>query len=203
MAQPPRASLLTATLQSDHHHRGAAQPAGPAKCAAELGEGHSTLFRSEDRPSDPSRTYRRRLTVGLRFNVTKPGSVVAVRFFKAAAEGGAGHAARVYEATTGRLLGGTTTTVDDGRCKDGWVSIPLPTAIPVKPGSTYIAAIDSMLHWPASFGYFGGPAAAGDVVPVDRAGAVGPAAQMPDSYSSTNYWVDGEWAGKGGHDACQ
>lgn len=122
-----------------------------------------------------------------------PGTLRAVRFYKAGGEGGSGHVGRVYALESGALLG--ETDGEEVACQGpGWVTLRLREALAVEPGVAYVAAVDALQHWVATADGLHGPVTSGrGAVTVLRQGGVrGPAGQMPTDQSTTNYWVDGK-----------
>lgn len=122
-----------------------------------------------------------------------PGTLRAVRFYKAGGEGDSGHVGRVYAMESGALLG--ETGGEEVACQGpGWVTLRLREALAVEPGVAYVAAVDALQHWVATADAWHGPVTSGrGAVTVLRQGGVrGPAGQMPTDQSTTNYWVDGK-----------
>jgi hypothetical protein len=131
-----------------------------------------------------------RLTAGLRFRVTRPCTVVAVRYLKAKEETGV-HQAFLYGAD-GMLLATSDEFRDDWCVGPKWVQVPLQKPWDVSPQCQYTVAIDGLSYYTSSEGYRFDEKKGDTIVPIGgfyswKAGL------MPTTGPGTdNYWVDGK-----------
>lgn len=158
-----------------------------------------------------TRTLSHPVTVGLRFTPTSDGSLHAIRFYRSHVEGQGsvegevrGHRGRVYSLPDGRLLGTTRFTHAQACVGGGWVGLPLEASLNVSRGREYVALVEGVHHWAATFGYFasegkgkGRGSRRGGLAVGPRAGYMGPADGLrigggEDGFVDDNFWVDGE-----------
>lgn len=137
------------------------------------------------------------LILGVRFTTAVPGRLTAVRFFKAAREGGSGHVGKVYDWASGRLLASTGAAVDDSFCGGPkWVSLPITTPIITAPDTQYVVAVDSLMHYVKSAAMLGSGRSSRDLSVVAAGGVysteLGGGMPRYTDQGATNYWVDGE-----------
>ncbi len=135
------------------------------------------------------------IEVGVKFQVTEPGYVAGVKFYKAATNIGT-HIGHIWS-STGTLLGSATFT---GESASGWQEVDFATPIQVTPNTTYVASYYAPVgHYSADVNYFAttgvtnGPLQAMQNTSTSPDGIYSYAASstFPSStYSSTNYWVD-------------
>lgn len=142
------------------------------------------------------------IEVGVKFRVDTPGSVTAVRFYKASTNVGS-HIGHLWT-STGTLLGTATFT---GESASGWQQMTFPSPIQVAANTTYIVSYYAPSgHYSADTNYFATTGA--DNPPlhalangVDGANGVylytssQTGAFPTNTYSATNYWVDLLYAG--------
>jgi hypothetical protein len=170
----------------------------PQSCYTWPSHGLQTIFANQDdTPQATGITEGQPIVQGVRFKVTKPGIVQAVRFYKSPDEGG-NHVGRIYDWDSQQLLASTTdgAVVDDIACPGpGWITIDLPTPLAVKPGREYVAALDSLMYYVRTEDQLADGWSSGDLQVVEN-GAVFATEEgsMPtDSwFGSTNFWIDGE-----------
>ena len=140
--------------------------------------------------------------IGVKFRVDSPGSVTAVRFYKASTNVGT-HIGHLWS-STGTLLGTATFT---GESASGWQQMNFATPIQIAANTTYVVSYYAPSgHYSADTNYF---ATTGVDHPplhalangVDGANGVylytsSQTGGFPtNTYSSTNYWVDVLYAG--------
>ncbi len=125
----------------------------------------------------------------MKFVPSADGSVIGVRFYKGAGNGGT-HTGSLWS-STGTLLASATFT---GESSSGWQSVYFGTPVAVTAGTTYVASYYAPNgNYAADSGFF---ASVADQRPVDRAERHQrrvPVRRRPfptNSYNSTNYWVD-------------
>lgn len=115
----------------------------------------------------------------LRFKVRRPGNVTAVRFIKSAGEGGQGHWAHVFEWESRQLLA-STEDMDDSACRGPtWVTVELPSPLPVWPGREYVAVVDGVRHFARTADSLAGGRKSRDMTVVRGGGVFGRAGAMP------------------------
>lgn len=73
------------------------------------------------------------------------GYVTAIRFYKAASEGGTGHTAAIYDYSSGAKLASAMPFNDVGCLGPNYVSVPLTSPLRVSPGTNYMAVIDNLV----------------------------------------------------------
>ena len=126
----------------------------------------------------------------MRFTPSRAGSLTAVRFYKASTNTGT-HVVHVWSAT-GTLLATVTAT---GETASGWQTVPLPSALALTAGTTYVASYRAPVgHYAADSGYFTTSRTVGPLTAPATGNGVytyGANGTFPSStYQSSNYWVD-------------
>ena len=144
--------------------------------------------------------------LGVKFRTDSPGSLTALRFYKAATNVGT-HVAHLWT-STGTLIGTATFTSESA---SGWQQVNFSSPITLAANTTYIASYYAPSgHYSADTNYFATKGA--DNAPlhalangVDGANGVylytsSQSGGFPtNTYSSTNYWVDVLFAGSQGY----
>lgn len=82
---------------------------------------------------------------GWRWRGQVAGYVTAIRFYKAASEGGTGHTAAIYDYSSGAKLASAMPFNDVGCLGPNYVSVPLTSPLRVSPGTNYMAVIDNLV----------------------------------------------------------
>jgi len=132
------------------------------------------LYTSREHPSVTSTNDSKAAEVGVRFSVATPGSVVAVRFYKARGNTGP-HTGTLWTSSGQRVA--TVTFRDESR--RGWQVAWLDHALALQPGRTYVASYHT-----ASGNYARQPGAfaGGATIATRRSGA--PPAPIPPARAS-------------------
>jgi hypothetical protein len=128
------------------------------------------------------------VTLGVRFTVSKPGVILGVRFYKAAANTGT-HTGTLYSDTGAVLATGTFS----GETASGWQTLTFDSAVTVQTGSTYVAAYRAPNgHYSADTYGLATPRVSGPfTTATGDNGVYADGAGFPSaSYKSSNYWVD-------------
>lgn len=150
------------------------------------------MFGANDRPATADSTDNQRLVLGLRLTTTLAGTISAIRFYKAASEGGSGHTGRIYNSATGAVL--ASVAFNDAACNGPkWVVAPLAAPLQTTPGVEYTVAVDSLLYYVKTDGYYASPRTVGKVTAI--AGVYGTAAGQMPTYQNqlpASYYIDGE-----------
>jgi len=132
--------------------------------------------------------------VGVRFTTDTPGTISGIRFYKALANTGT-HVGDLWS-SAGKLL---ATATFSSETASGWQQVNFATAVPVTPGTTYVAAYHTNVgHYSDNSNYFTNSY---DVSPLHAPASTASAGNgvyhygstdvFPSStYHSTNYWVD-------------
>lgn len=133
--------------------------------------------------------------VGLKFRADSNGSVLGVRFYKAAANTGT-HIGHIWS-STGTLLG---TATFSGESSSGWQQVNFSSAIPIIANNTYVVSYFAPVgHYSVDAGFFAqsgvnNPPLHALADGVDGANAVftyGSTGGFPtSSFQAGNYWVD-------------
>lgn len=134
--------------------------------------------------------------VGVQLRTTAAATIRAIRFLKAAFEGGGPHTGLVYDNSTGAVLA-TTGAFTDGSCGGRvWVSAPLTAPLAIRPGVVYVVAVDGVLHFPSTPEFLMRSArTSGILVALHHGSVAGPAGTVPrTNLRDKNYWVDVELA---------
>jgi hypothetical protein len=152
-----------------------------------------TIFGSNN-PNVGTFNDGQQIELGVKFRTSTDGNITALRFYKAAGNGGT-HTAHLWTAN-GQLL---ATAVYTAETASGWQQVTLPTPVHVTANTTYIASYHSDAGgYSATGGYFNGSGAGGWPVSalatgVDGGNGVylyGPASVPNNTYNGGNYWVD-------------
>lgn len=125
--------------------------------------------------------------LGLRFYSVVNGSVVAIRFYKAAGETGT-HTGRLWDAE-GRLLASTTFT---GETASGWQEQALPVPVPIAAFTIYTVSVNTGGAYVATVGGLDQQIASGALRSVvGNNGVYGPPGSYPTStYRGSDYFRD-------------
>jgi hypothetical protein len=148
-----------------------------------------TLFTPTDLPAvDDARDDNTRLVLGFRFTTTAPTDILAIRFFKARSESSGDYSVSIFDAHTHvRLVSATAST---SSCRGGqWVEVPLPSAFTTVPNTQYIVAVDNVLYYPKTEGFFTRPRTYGDIIVLQGVFGVVPG-QIAEYGSTSNYYID-------------
>ena len=129
-----------------HHALGLPAPPGSP------GSGTGGVFFADDVPDslDAAGTVE----LGLRFRVSRPGRITALRFYQAIGETGS-HALRLWDGD-GHVRVTAEAPATEGH---GWVVAPLREPLPVDPGQTWVVAYTARSHYVATAGVFATPVA--------------------------------------------
>ncbi len=157
--------------------QGADLPVGQCPCS---------LFSESRVPTIVSDTDRALVTLGVKFTVTEPGNITALKFYKGAANTGT-HTGTLWDASGNPLASVTF----ENESTAGWQIAQLSTPVSVQPGieyvASYVAPNGAYSATPGAFGsaYTRGP------LSVPASGGVFTYSQgFPSSTSSTDYGVD-------------
>jgi hypothetical protein len=152
-----------------------------------VNEGPALVDATDDRP----------LGLAVRFTTTTSGTLTAVRWFKSPQEGGSGHVGKIYDFASRAQLA-VTPALSDAQCPGPvWVRLPLSTPLRATPGQEYVVAVEGLMYYVKSEGFWSAPRQSGNLL-ARQAGALYTFAVggMPDQVAlggTTNYFVDGEW----------
>ncbi|NMM30784.1 MAG: DUF4082 domain-containing protein [Cellulomonas sp.] len=94
-----------------------------------------TLWADSEIPTYPSWNDPAAVQVGTRFTASVAGSVTAIRFYKGAANTGV-HTVNLWDGA-GNLVASAPSNAESA---SGWQTVPLPAAVALTPGATYVAA---------------------------------------------------------------
>lgn len=132
--------------------------------------------------------------LGVKFQVTTPGVIERLRFYKSAANTGT-HVGRIY-GPDGAVLGSVTFGAETA---SGWQEAAFATPVPVQPGVTYVASYHAPNgRYSVNGWYFSGPRVSG-ALRAPATGEVGgngvyqygSGGSVPaNTYNAGNYWVD-------------
>jgi hypothetical protein len=142
------------------------------------------LFAGQSPQSQPSGTYE----LGVRFTVSVPTSLTAIRFFKASGESGV-HTGSVWTASGTRLA----QVAFAGESGPGWQEQALPTAVQLQPGEVYIVSVNANFAFAQTIGGLSSAVSSGPLQTTTGANGVysGTPGSFPDqSWGSSNYYVD-------------
>lgn len=159
--------------------------------------GRQTIFFPSDTPQALDLNDGVHLVLGQRFTTAVAGDLLAVRYYKAASEGGSsslgGRTGRIYDWSSGALLASTELTVDDGCPGPRWVSIPLQASLRTAVGKEYVVAIDGVDYYSKTDVYDLGANLGGSINPTIGGAVYGfDTGVMPNGAGGdANYWVDG------------
>jgi hypothetical protein len=84
--------------------------------------------------------------LGMEFRSSKPGTIDAIRYYKAASETGT-HTGRIWSAATGQQLATVTFTNETG---SGWQQQTLDTPLDIQANTTYIVSVNANTHYVAT-----------------------------------------------------
>jgi hypothetical protein len=154
----------------------------------------SSLWNPTDVPSVVAHPDSNAVTLGVKFQTTRGGTITGLRFYKGATNTGS-HTGSLWTGT-GQLLASAVFTNETA---SGWQQVNFTTPVPIDANTTYIAGY----HTPAGFysinrPYFGQRyvnrsliAPASSTVTGNGVYTYGATSTFPTStYQSTNYWVD-------------
>lgn len=131
------------------------------------------------------------VTLGTKFTSTQDGFVSGVRFYKSAANTGS-HTGTLFSASGGVLATG----VFANETSEGWQTLLFDRQVPVKAGTTYVAAYTAPQgRYSADSYYFTRPFNAGLLTAAGGNGVANGvfsegSAFPSETYQQTNYWVD-------------
>ena len=153
------------------------RPAGECPCS---------LFPESRVPAVIAANDSDSVTLGVKFTVSTPGTITAVKFYKGPGNGGA-HTGALWSANGTKLASATFT----GESTQGWQVAQLDTPVTVEPGTTYVASyLAPQGHYAATAGGFSAAYARGPLA-VPASGAVFTySSGFPSSTSTTDYGVD-------------
>lgn len=147
------------------------------------------LFSPSDVPTIPIDSDVGLVTLGMKFTSTQAGTIVGVRYYKSAGDGGT-HVGSLWS-STGQLLATATFTQESA---SGWQTVTFDNPVSIAAGTTYIVSYHSNAHYADTPDYFtsahtNGPltAQAGNGYYVYGTDNAFPTNQ---SGNNTNYWVD-------------
>ena len=140
------------------------------------------------RPSVPASAQTDPIEVGTRFTVAVSGSVTGVRFYKGPGNSGT-HVGRLWNQTTGALLGSVTFT---GESATGWQWAAFSSPVPVTAGQPYVVSYGAPVgRYSATGQYFTGPHVSGSLTATAGVFSTAGLGVFPsDTFNNSNYWVD-------------
>lgn len=155
-----------------------------------------TIWPPSAAPVRPDHGADRPVELGVKFRSEVPGSISAVRFYKASTNTGT-HVANLWTAS-GQLLASATFT---NETTSGWQQVAFASPVPITANTVYVASYHTDVgHYAQDLNYFStvaydnpplhAPAGSNGVYGYGAAGTF-PA----NSYSGTNYWVDVVFSG--------
>lgn len=112
-----------------------------------------SLFSSADVPASVTTTDNVLYSLGTRFTTTAAGVITSVRFCKATNEPGVGHAAKIYDWTTGNLLS-SVSFIDISCTGPSFVTITLPNPVSTTKGGSYLVAVDGLKYYCKTDNFF-------------------------------------------------
>jgi hypothetical protein len=145
------------------------------------------IYSGRDRPAAPSASPGTAAELGVRFAVSTPGSVVAIRFYKARDNNGP-HAGTLWT-TGGQRVATVTFSHESSR---GWQVARLSHAVALQPGRTYVASYHTTTgHYSEQLGAFADGATIGNPTIRGTGGTYRAGAGFPSLASSNSaYYVD-------------
>ena len=145
-----------------------------------------SLFSDELQPTVPEENDPAAVTLGVRFTVDTPGTISAIRFYKAAGNTGT-HTGTLWNANGTQLATGTFTNESSA----GWQTLTLSTPVSVTTGTTYVASYRTTVGRYSTATSFGAlDQSRPPLLVTNSAGAYTYATGFPSNLSSANYMVD-------------
>ena len=152
-----------------------------------------TLFRPTDRPAVGSGSDPNAVELGMKFTVSKDGTITGMRYYKSTRDTGV-HVGTLWDVNGNALATATFTN----ETQSGWQTVTFSSEIGITAGATYIVSYQSNGYYAADANYFStsqtnGPltAPASNIVGGNGVYNYGTGANFPNSsYNSSNYWVD-------------
>lgn len=150
-----------------------------------------SLFTSADLPTIPYDSDRNPVTVGVNFTASQSGSIVGLRFYKGAGNGGQ-HVGSLWSAT-GTLLASATFINESA---SGWQTVIFDTPVSITAGASYVASYFGTLGYAVSGNYFAVPHTNGVLTATNGVFTYANQNAFPSTASSgSNYWVDVIYSG--------
>jgi hypothetical protein len=146
-----------------------------------------SLFTDATVPGILEISDRRMTTLGVRFSSSVAGTVSGVRFYKSTGNTGT-HTGTLWSSTGVALASATF----DNESSSGWQTVTFDSAVPISPGTEYVASYSSPNGtYSATLGdYTGAGISRGPLTAGNGAGAYTYADAFPGSSSAANYLVD-------------
>lgn len=164
-----------------------AAPPAPMPAAGKLG-----FFFADQQPTLPSTAGA--VDLGLKFEITAPGTLTAFAFYKSTGEKAATHTMRLWNAAGEKVL----EVASANETTEGWQTVPLEKAFAVKAGESYTVSYTAESNYPATPQVFAAPiekpgirAITGVYSFTDR-GTKAPAG----TYQQMSYFVDVSYSGQ-------
>jgi Domain of unknown function (DUF4082)/Cadherin-like domain len=145
----------------------------------------ASLFSTVDVPATPTGADRQFVNLGMQFTSSQAGSIVGIRYYKSAADGGA-HIGALWS-STGTLLASATFTQETA---SGWQTVTFDHPITIAAGTTYVASYHSNGFYANTDAFFTGPVTSGPLTAGNDVFAYGNDLAFPTTASTANYWVD-------------
>ena len=139
-------------------------------------------------PVSPNGTDGVPYEMGMKFQLARPGQITAVRYWKAASDGGT-HIGRIWS-STGALLASVTFS---GETASGWQQQGLATPLAIQASAVYTVSVNVASHFPVTLSGLSTAIVNGDITSVadGRNGVFGsPGAFPAASYQGSNYFRD-------------
>ncbi|MCA1453721.1 DUF4082 domain-containing protein [Bradyrhizobium sp. BRP22] len=148
-----------------------------------------TLFSSSDVPRIPIDSDVGFVTLGMTFTSTQSGTIVGIRYYKSAGDGGE-HIGSLWT-SNGTLLASATFTQETA---SGWQTVTFANPVSISAGTTYVVSYHSNGHYADTPDYFTSAHANGPLTAAAGNGyyTYGTDNVFPTSPSDggVNYWVD-------------
>lgn len=154
---------------------------------------YQTLFAASDEPSLTPQTERQPQALGVLFSSREDGDIAAVRWFKAAGEGGSGHVGRIYDWNTGRQLATTVPFTDASCAGPRWVSARLSKPLAIRSDVEYVVVMDNVRTFSRSEWVLNEDWYSSDLRAHQGGTLSGDPGTMPRNrgFAESCYWVDG------------
>lgn len=149
----------------------------------------SSLFSATATPATVTVSDTSPVELGVQFQTANAGTITGIRFYKGPQNTSA-HTGNLWS-STGTLL---ATAAFANETASGWQQVNFSSAVPITPGTTYVASYHTNGFYSANASYFVAAVTNGPLTALagnNGVYAYGTASTFPKgSFNSTNYWVD-------------